>query len=308
MYAKKSKINIKKFIVLFCFVLILVLLCDGKDVSRYTYDGMIFSVKFIISSVFPFIFLSNVLIDTLFIENAAEKLSPIMLKLKINPYILPPFFISLFCGFPVGAIYICDLYKKRLLTKKEADLLLPMCNNPSPAFVISTVGAGFLNSQRKGLLLWVANIIFSCFITLIFLPRHTKIPSNKTMSNDSYCFSSSFVKCIKKAVFSSLSICGTVTVFYSVSKLLIALFDKYGISKGIAALCVSILEIGNGCMYSTAMPSFSATISAFAVGFGGICVMFQVKAAGHGNSSMFFYLISKTVCALLCAFFAFFLL
>ena len=308
MYALKNKTSSKALIAAVCLALTTFLVYDCKAVSQYTYEGIYFSARYVISAVFPFVFLSRLLIDTSALEIIADKLSPLMLKIKKNPYALPPFLLNIFCGFPVGAIYINDLYKKRLVTKKEADMLLPMCNNPSPAFVFGTVGATFLKSQRVGAMLWLINTFFSFAITMFLLPKHNGKKEKNLFNADSYSFSGSFVDSIGQSIKTALNIVGTVTVFYITAKMLTSILERYGISKGLTALCISILEIGNGCMYASALKSYSRVLCAFAVGFGGICVFFQVKAASHKGSMTTFYLFSKITCGLLCAFFAFFLL
>ncbi len=301
---KKSNFNIA----FLCLVLTAFFIINSKQTSEYTYEGIKFALKYIISSVFPFIFLSRILIDTRALDKISEKFSPFLKKVKINPYITAPFLLSLLCGFPVGAIYINELYTKGTITKKEADILLPMCNNPSVAFVISTVGETFLHSQKKGAVLWVINTALSAIISLMFLPKLKKSTVKTTKAETSYSFAPSFVKSMEQSIKASFNIGATVTIFYLLCKTTFNILSKYITSNIACAFIISILEIGNGCFYSSAIGSFSSVLCAFAVGFSGICVFFQVNASAHTNSSMGFYLFSKAVCGLLCSFFAFFLL
>ncbi len=307
MYKCKIKVNLKFFIAFLCLVLILLFIFDSKEVSLYTYEGMVFALKSIICSVFPYVFLSNLLIDTAFIENISVKISSLLQKFKINPYIIPPFAISLLCGFPIGAIYIKELYGKGLLTKTEAEILLPMCNNPSPAFVISAVGAGFLNSTLIGALIWVMCVLLSAIISFIFLPKQKRSVKVGYVNYTDYNFSTSFVESSKKTLSSSLNIGVLVAFFYLICSFAHKMLIYFDLPDSFIAFIMCLLEIGNGCMYASTC-NIKAIISSFAVGFGGLCVLFQVKTNAHNDLSIRFYIFSKIVCGSLCAFFAFFLL
>lgn len=48
-------------------------------------------------------------------------------------------FLGLLCGYPMGAKITADLYRKSLISKKEADYLLCFCNQLSPSFLIEYV-------------------------------------------------------------------------------------------------------------------------------------------------------------------------
>ncbi len=308
MYSSMYKISKKTIVAVAAFLCMLYFIYDSRKISIYTLEGFIFAVKIVISSVFPFMFLSNILISTSFAEKIAMKLLKPFLKLKINPYILPPYIIGLFCGFPVGALYLKDLYDNGKISKKEADVLLPMCNNPSPAFVISTIGGIYLKSSLKGFLLWLFCIVISTVITMIFLPKYSL---NKIVCNyryDKYLFSRAFTESSKKTLNSSLIIFTLISFFYLLSNVLCDLLMRYNIPHELVAISVSFLEIGSGCSINQRLSVISSVFYAYAVGFGGLCVFFQVQTSAHTNCNMLFYFFSKNITGILCAFFALFLL
>ena len=84
--------------------------------------------------------------------------------------------------------------------------------------------------------------------------------------------------------------------------------EKIDFSPITAAVVCCVLELGNGCYLASSLGTLASCICAFAVGFGGFCVFFQVKAAAHENSDMRIYLTIKLLCGLISALFAFFLL
>ena len=65
---------------------------------------------------------------------------------------LPPgpfaFIIGWFCGYPMGAKTIADLYRNGRISKKYGDLLLILCCEPSPMFLTGFLCTGMLHLSR----------------------------------------------------------------------------------------------------------------------------------------------------------------
>lgn len=60
------------------------------------------------------------------------------------PYLL---FVGYFCGYPTGASIISQLFSVNTFTKKQAELLICLCNHTSPAFLISFVYATYFKTH-----------------------------------------------------------------------------------------------------------------------------------------------------------------
>ena len=47
--------------------------------------------------------------------------------------------MGIISGYPVGAKIVCDLKKRNICTKEEAERLLAFTNNSGPLFILGTV-------------------------------------------------------------------------------------------------------------------------------------------------------------------------
>ena len=92
---------------------------------------------------------------------------------------LLPFFLGLFCGFPVGAKATADLVSAGKITKKDGEKLLFFCNNAGPAFLISFCGKEVLGSLGKGVVLYLVQSAISLLFLLIFFGKRLFSSSKK---------------------------------------------------------------------------------------------------------------------------------
>jgi len=274
------------------------------------YEGIVFSLKTIVPSVFPFLVLSDLLIGTGAPMKLSKALSPLFCKLRINPYILPPLCLGIICGFPIGAIYTRDLNKKGKITKKEADVLLPMCSYASPAFVISAVGTNMLHSKKAGMIMWVCSIAVCISVGLIMMPRsisnRTDLPEYN--SNDKYVFSVSLLESMQNGTKTIISVGAVITFFYMLCGMCRCIMSELGAGMLYQAILCAVLEIGSGCRVGSQLSQMGVVISAFSIGFCGLCVFFQVKNAAHESADMRIYLLIKSVCGIMSALFLYIIL
>lgn len=88
-----------------------------------------------IPTLFPFMILTGLMIQLHLTENFSKLFSPLLspffpLSGRCHYIILTGFF----CGFPIGAKIIGEMYREKQITKTEASLLLSFCNNIGPIF------------------------------------------------------------------------------------------------------------------------------------------------------------------------------
>ena len=307
---KEKKSFIKKITaVLLIFSVYFYIITKGISASSHLLDGAIFFFDKIFPSVFPFVLLSKLLIDTSFtaiLENIISKNT----KLKtLNPNLIPALCLSVISGFPTGAIMMKELYEKKRISKKEADIFLAAVNNASPGFVTVIVGQYVFDSLISGFLLWLFSVSVNIFLGIMLLP---KTYYNKTTprypTNDNYNFSSSFIKRTKESVFVLINIFSLNLVFYFVSRMTNDIFGYLHFPKICYILKDSVIEMGCGVFSSLSTPCISRAASAFAIGFGGLCVMMQIKENAHENADMKCYFVLKLISGALCSLFAFFVL
>ena len=184
------------------------------------------------------------------------------------------FLASFTGGYPVGAIMISEAYNEKRLNKKDAEKLLFSCVNAGPAFIILAVGGGIFNSPKIGRLLFISSAISSIIIFIATFPFNKKA-ADMPQPTEKINIYDSFVNSVYKATTSVLSICGYVVLYSAAAGVLMSLPDRFGIIKTV----LPFLEVTNGVVLINKNP----IIAAFLIGFGGICVHFQVLS----NSSVF---------------------
>lgn len=93
-----------------------------------------------IPSLFPFMLLSNIIIELGYTEKIAAMIHPIThLLFGCSRNCTYCIFIGFLCGFPMGAKTIADMLEKDKISFTEARRLLLFCNNIGPVFFLNIV-------------------------------------------------------------------------------------------------------------------------------------------------------------------------
>lgn len=89
---------------------------------------------------------------------------------------LKAYVLGSFGGFPVGAVTVSEMTKKKELSRQQAGLLLAACHAPGPMFIIGFVGTELFGDIQMGwnllIAIHLANILFF-LLTLIFIKTKT---------------------------------------------------------------------------------------------------------------------------------------
>ena len=236
-------------------------------------EGLTLSLFTVFPSVFPFMVLSRyiTLSGTININFPfADKLSKFLFGLPKEA--LMPFILGTISGYPTGCAVICDMVDKKIITKDEGEHLLPFCNNCSPLFLIGTVGNVIIGNTYVGYILFLVHIV-SAIITGIILK--SKVPYKKCR-NDAYIVPANdnpFSTAVSSSVNATLTICGYITLFSVITKIVIFANEKFTFACG-------FLEMTNGINHIAELniPSIIklSLISAI-LGFSGICVLLQTE-------------------------------
>ena len=98
-------------------------------------------------SILPSLALFSVCAKMLLKSGAVRLLCEMHLPFRAE--VVTAFLIGLVSGFPTGAATLSALTEKGLLSRKDAEKLLPFCNLAGPSFTLGTVGILFF-----GMLFW----------------------------------------------------------------------------------------------------------------------------------------------------------
>lgn len=218
--------------------------------------GLDMSVRIIIPALFPFT------VTALFLVKSGG--INILSKLFGLPFSV--FILSALGGYPSGALLLNDLFKTGRLLKSNAERALFFSINAGPSFVLTAVGAGFMNNRKLGAILLISHIAAS-FILCIIFGRSIK-PEKICVKKDSTCVSDAFVLSVNGAVNSMLGIAGTVSVVSAVYFVLNEILNKDA-----AKIISAFFEVTLGVREN----SGNIILCAFLLGFGGLSVIMQVK-------------------------------
>lgn len=184
-----------------------------------------------------------------------------------------PLVLGLVCGFPVGAITVCEMKKQGVLDRRSAERLLFCCCNTGPAFVVGFCGTA-LGSVRAGAILYGMECAVALLLFFLFVPK------NKTNAGAKEALS--LYDAITRAAESFLSIAGCVLFFSCVASLLLAILPVHDPGEALLRL---LLEVTGGVTAAAKYPlSASFPLCAAGIGWAGLSVCLQtagpVRRAG----------------------------
>lgn len=257
--------------VVFAFAVVLTVFSErAADFAREALQLCAFCV---VPSLFPYMVIANMIIS----GGAASFIGRILPVARL--YGLPksasaPIFLGAVCGFPVGAKSACEMYKKGVLSKTEAEALLGVANNTGPSFVVSVIGASFFKSAVFGWILYGAQLIAS-FIASVIVNRllfPIKVRKEKT---DVICKSGiDFFSAVSDSVSSVLTVCGFIVFFSVISGFSLIYITR--ISPIAAGVFSSILEFTGGSRLAANIGGATGRfLCGLAVGWAGLSVFCQ---------------------------------
>ena len=324
----------------FIFLLIMALLVIFSNTTfSAAKTGLSLWANKVVPSLFPFLVSVELLGNT----NVAFYISILLDKYMKPLFNLPgisayPLIMGFLSGYPIGAKIVSDLFNKGLLTKDEAERMLPFTNNSGPLFLIGTVGIGLYSNSFIGIILLFTHILSSLTVGIIigFYSRISlKKRTSKTQSNKiKFANSSKNIQLnqlgeilgvsILNGIKTVLLIGGFVT-FFSV---LIAIMEQTKIISLFSNLLSSIIKIDSNIVSSVIfglieltnglnklslihLKSISVNIilSAFIIGFGSFSVLLQVfSIISKYNLSIKKYLQGKLLQGFIAGFYTYLIL
>ena len=303
----------RKFIPYFRVLLITaaMLFFPGSSIT-YAKQAMDMCYNIIIPSLFPFFVCSGLLIYSGFAQSLSQFFRPVMKPLfNINGCGAAAFVLGIISGYPLGAVTACQLYNSGYLSKSETERLLAFCNNSGPLFILGAVGSAIYASSRIGIILYSAHILAAVSVGILFrfYARNKHSAPAYSIGQDRKSFSEVFSTVLSNSISSILTVCGAVIFFSVVSNIVAGYIPESSVIK---PLFIGIMELTGGTK-SISSADISLTeklvLSAFVVGFAGICVHLQVMAVVSAHHlSLKPYIIGKIIHGILAAFYTLVLL
>ncbi len=263
--------------------LILIFSCEIRQ-------GVQLGLSLCVTSVIPSLFLFTAAAIFIVNSGAGQILGRIL-----SPVIRPllgltaeqgsVFLMSCVAGYPVGAKLLDTLYCNGKISRTVALKMLTFGVNAGPAFIISTIGEGFLKSRNDGIRLLICHLLATVIIASVvrFLPDRlfsdNKVSIIKTApEKERSAISDIFVLSVANAGKTMLSVTVFIVFFAGVGSMLSSL-SLYG-----SETIISLLEVTAGLSKTTRS---QLPFAAFLLGFGGISVIFQVISSAENLKPKF---------------------
>lgn len=287
------------------FLIIILFLTMPLSVSSAAKDALNLCIKSVIPSLFPFMAAAKCAVitrdikeDNIFFKGIA-KLFNIPLSGVIS------FIFGLLCGYPIGAKTAFDLLREGRIEKKDALRLACFTNNAGPAFVVSVVGAEFLNSAFWGVIIYISHIAASVITGIIIRGKKREYVYSHDVSGRI-----PLTEAIPTAIYDSglsvINVTAVIMFFSAVSSLFFKIIPENSNSLYMG-LISGFFEITSGIKLISSSPySLPVKLSVITMltSFSGISIIFQTKAFAKGLN------IKTTPCVLckvLSAFISFFI-
>ncbi|MCL2579396.1 MAG: hypothetical protein FWE32_05130 [Oscillospiraceae bacterium] len=262
------------------------LIAQPAGVTQGILSGLRVSGQVLIPALFPFMALSTYMVLTDSARILSIPLRPITKYLLRLPGECGAVVLAaLIGGYPVGAKMISTLRAQNRLDNATSKRMTAFCFGTSPSFLIVAVGGGMLADRRAGVALFIAQIIASLAVGLIFsrgvaVPRERREPAKLAAGENA------FVTAVTGASSAMLNMCAFAVLFsgllYMVggSGIYQWLVAAAGIDPALAiTLLAGLFEVTSGSVLAAELGGMRGVflLGVFA-SWGGLSVIFQVAA------------------------------
>lgn len=213
------------------------------------HDGAEVGARLFVSALLPYLLPYIILTQWLLKMPVSNK--------KTAPWkrFLKAYVLGSFGGFPVGAVTVSEMTKKKEVSQTQAKLLLAACHAPGPMFIIGFVGTELFGDIRLGwkllIAVHIANILFF-LLTLIFLNtksnfQETPLPTIEKSPG------MPFLDSIKESSTIIILVATTVIFFSALGTVLANLIGTiFSVDTGITqTFILSIFEMTTGVQSAT---------------------------------------------------------
>ncbi|MGM9974072.1 MAG: sporulation integral membrane protein YlbJ [Clostridiaceae bacterium] len=286
----------EKISILYCLVISL-LITYFILFPRVCIDSALMGLKLFINSVFPtifpFLFLCNMLICYDGIELYSKLIGPIICTpLRLSKQCSLPLIISFLCGYPLGAKYSTDLYEKGFICEEEYIRLLNIASNVSPLFLLGSVATAMFNNSYVGYIMLIGSYS-SCFIMSLLIKPIKSSPqyfdNNKSIDTN---IGNALRKSLEDATKTCMAVAGFIVIFsvitYAVKNssiyqsLVYLVMNNFRINKALLdSLFLGMMETTNGCYIiskSALNIETKISIASFLCSFSGFSIIAQVHS------------------------------
>ncbi|MBE6648682.1 MAG: hypothetical protein E7614_04085 [Ruminococcaceae bacterium] len=276
----RKKAVLSLIFTIFAFVMLII---PNERIAVSISDSLAFCGKTVIPQLFLYVCLSSVLWELKIVDKIVSAFPRYGAEISA-------FTVGLLSGFPAGALIAGNLQSEKIITDKRAQYLMLFSNNAGISFIFGFVASSV--GKKGAFSLFLCQILSSLFFAFFFR-KFLSGEDKKTFVSGPKSLDSSFlINGIRNATVNMINICGYI-VFFSVFSA-VFLSDAPVFIKGMVELTSGInslfpLDFEKRLFYSGLF-----------LGFGGICVHFQIFSLCNVKMRKFF--VSKLAQGLFSAF------
>lgn len=255
---------------------LLVMIFDSKTALSGAVEGVQLCVATVIPTLFPFIFVCNVLTATLSAQ--ALPFPRRLCKIFGIPNGAQGLVLMGFLGgYPVGAQCIGQARQSGTLNRTDAEHLLSFCNNAGPAFLFG-LGMTVLGSVRLCALVWLIHIVSALIVGCVHAKGEMR--AMRAPVTNEVDFSAAMIGAVRAMAL----VCGWIVLFRT-GLAFCELWFLWLLPRNLRLLLTGMAELTNGCCALTQIDSLGLRMRLFCgmIGFGGVCVGLQTKSVLRAN-------------------------
>ncbi len=277
---------------LISFIMLFFVMKFPDAAIEYMQRGLGLCVSVVIPSLFPFMVVSELIVLSGVSSYFAKPLGTFSHRLfGVCGEGATAFLLGTLCGSPIGARAAVSLYKRGRISFDELTNLVCFSNNPSSAFVISAVGVTLFGCRKFGVVLYFLTLLSSVIIGIgqnLFCRAQKEgaraMPETMEEGEERGRYFSIFSGAVNGAASSMLSVCAFVVFFSTFTGTLGEVAPYLGLDEAFSALLFSFFELTSGAASAACVRPLGVAIliAAFAVGWSGLSVHFQVISICDG--------------------------
>ncbi|MCC8192956.1 MAG: hypothetical protein LIO41_07975 [Ruminococcus sp.] len=247
-------------------------LVNTKELSQNINDCIIRCINVIIPSLFIYMVLSSLIIESgiyKFIFVPLKPLAKYVFTLPISLFFV--FVMGNICGYPIGMKLINDMLEKGEIDRKTALVMSASCYGGGPSFLLGLVGISIYNDETAGGIIFLSCLLSNALIAIVI----NRIYKPQVRSLETSLQKPDLISSITNSAISIFKICAVILSFSFVTTFLDGVFKNA--DKTAATIIKSFFEITNITALDNASTSYMPIVAAIS-SFGGVCILLQLKS------------------------------
>ncbi len=288
---------------IFFLILILLLVFNNQLVLTGASYGLMLWYENVLPLLLPFMLISG-LIENSVINNTFTKNHQSKVNSKSLP-IITVLALGLFCGYPIGAKTNAFFTKGKIINPKIGNIILPICNNISPmflmGFILSRILQGHISPVIAYVCIYAPYILVLAIELLCYRPNHKATEIKPLPTKENPQSNSPTKRSITQQSIEQITHVGLYIMLCSIFIEFILNFNY--ISPGIKLLLTGATEITRGASYIATSGIINQQIKTALIlactSFGGISSIMQTsKVIQDSGLSLLHYISVKMLCAI----------